>query len=227
MLSCRRLPFSLEIRRVPRRINILMLVLIIVGVVLTIGETQRNRMLRARHDDLARDFGSFSIADPAKIYVLALDSDSPLHFRWRVYFPPKFNADWRAGENGVSRTRSSSFRDFILEARIRKDVDGHVRVFLKRDMGKTVLNLGNDQVASFLSGKWAQLEIWQVGKEGLVELDVSDVVTLVEVRMTDKLAAEAESVLTDPWNKRHVPTLFRWQVATPEAYSNAETSTNE
>ena len=68
------------IRTLPKTVDSLLLITIIVGVVLVIRETLRNRELRATNEPLAREFGRFPIDDPEKIYVLALKSDGPLHF---------------------------------------------------------------------------------------------------------------------------------------------------
>ena len=81
-----------------RCVNIALLLAALYGAYLAAREEQTRRELSVQHRVLANEVGYLDITDPDKVHVVALPSDDPLHFRWRVYLPANYEGAWRTKE---------------------------------------------------------------------------------------------------------------------------------
>ena len=90
-----------------------LIIVVLIGGVLTWQTGRERSRLTARHGRLAKLAGDLRIADPSKVYVLALDTGEPLHFAWRMYFPPNYKLSLLSRHSGVSVFGTSRPSEFI------------------------------------------------------------------------------------------------------------------
>jgi hypothetical protein len=102
------MPYSFENRMSIKAINTTLLVITVIGTVFAYRAGNKHRQLLAEQAQLEAEFGQMPIADPSKVYVLALETGEELHFAWRVHFPAKFYPRWQTKSG---RGSSSSFGD--------------------------------------------------------------------------------------------------------------------
>ena len=205
-----------------RWINIILVLAALYGAYLAVREEQLRRELSAQHRVLANEVGYLDLTDPDKVHVVALASEDPLHFRWRIYLPANYEVMWQTnnwGEDGSSSTGPAE--NFIAQVRFRKNEYGFVRVF--RDMKSTggVGSLGGRELQTFLSEKWGRIESSQLGANGPVVVEPDEVATLLQLRMPEAMANEAESVLPEAWGRNYAPVLYEVRFGTKEAWKAA------
>ena len=63
---------------------------------------QRNVLadLQAEYQPLAAQFGAIPVVDPKKYLVTRVETDDPMHFLWRVYYPADVKVIGRDGSGG-------------------------------------------------------------------------------------------------------------------------------
>jgi hypothetical protein len=204
-----------------RWINIALVLAALYGAYLAVREEQLRRELSAQHRVLANEVGYLDLTDPDKVHVVALPSEDPLHFRWRIHLPANYEVMWQTskwGEDGSSSTGAAE--NFIAQVRFRKNESGHVMVFRDMKIGG-VGPLGGRELQTFLSEKWDQIERVQLGVDGSVVVEAHEVATLLQLRMPEAMASEAESVLPETWGRNYVPVLYEVGFGTKEAWEAA------
>jgi hypothetical protein len=206
-----------------RWINIALLLAALYGAFVAVREERLRRELSVRHRTLAAEVGYLDIADPDKVHVVALPSDDPLHFRWRIHLPANYEGEWRISERGSDgKSSMDSAESFIAQVRFRKSEYGFVRVFYDMQSCGGVGSLGGRELQTFLSGKWDQIERVQLGVDGPVVVEPDQVATLLQLRMPGAMASEAESVLPEAWGRNYVPVLYEVRFGTKEAWEFAD-----
>ena len=207
-----------------RCINIALLVVALCGAVVAVREGRLRRELLAEHQMLANETGYLDIVDPSKAHVVALPSDDPLHFRWRIHLPAKYEALWRTSEWGRDASGTTvQAESFIAQVRFRKNEFGFVRVFSDMKVGG-VSSVGGRELQAFLSDKWDQIERVQLGVGGQVVVEPDQVATLLQLRMPEAMAREAKSVLPAPWGSNYIPVLYEVQFGTKGAWDAVDDS---
>ena len=162
---------------------------------------------------MTAEFGLLRIESPDKIYVVALPTSDPLHFRWRIYLPANYQAEWRSG-GGYGRSRSSSPRDFIAQVRLRAD-DQALSVFAQEDMGSGLSGVANGSFAKHVIDYWEHVEISQAGASGVEAYDADHIINLLELRMNEEMVAAAKQMKL---NQYRIPTFFFRRLGTPQAF---------
>jgi hypothetical protein len=82
--------------------------------------------------------------------------------------------------------------------------------------------LGGRELQTFLFQKWDQIEHMQLGANGPVVVEPDEVATLLQLRMPEAMASEAESVLPETWGRNYVPVLYEVRFGTKEAWKIAD-----
>ena len=208
-----------------RLINITLSFLAIVGAIAAFRESSSNEGLMKEYRALAAETGYLDVSDSSKVHVVALPSEDPLHFRWRIYLPNKCSINWRTNQWGDVSDSSTGPSDFIAQVRLRIDDGGYVRVFKDLEAYGGVGSLGGREFQEFMLERWHEVEIMQLGSDGPASLDPEDVTTLLRIQMTKKMADEAESVLPASWAKQIVPVLYQLQFGTMDAWQKSESAT--
>jgi hypothetical protein len=205
-----------------RWFNIALLLAALYGAYLAVREERLRRELSVQHRLLANETGYLDITDPDRVHVVALPLEDPLHFRWRIHVPANFEIVWQTdnwGEDGISSTGPAE--NFVAQVRFRKNESGHVMVFRDMKIGG-VGPVGGHELQTFLSGKWDQIERVQLGADGPVVVEPDEVATLLQLRMPEAMAKEAESVLPEAWGRNYVPVLYEVRFGTKEAWETAD-----
>ncbi|MCL4203010.1 MAG: hypothetical protein KJ000_10955 [Pirellulaceae bacterium] len=209
-----------------RWINIILVLAALYGAYLAVSEEQLRRELSVQHRTLAAETGYLDITDPDKVHVVALPSEDPLHFRWRIYLPANYEAMWQTnnwGEDG--NTSTGPAENFIAQVRFRENESGYVMVFRDMKIGG-VGSVGGPELQTLLSGKWDQIERVQLGANGPVVVEPDEVATLLQLRMPESMASEAESVLPEAWGRNYVPVVYEVRFGTKEAWEAAGDATS-
>jgi hypothetical protein len=206
-----------------RCVNIALLLAALYGAFVAVREERLRRELSVQHRTLAAETGYLDVTDPDKVHVVALPSDDPLHFRWRIHVPGNCEIMWRTSQWGEDGTSSAGpAENFIAQVRFRKSEYGFVRVFCDMKRFGGVGPLGERELQTFLSGKWDQIECVQLGADRPIVVEPDQVATLLQLRMPEAMASEAESVLPEAWGRNYVPVLYEVRFGTKEAWEAAD-----
>ena len=180
----------------------------IVGLSLAfvLREIIRNRRLEAEHPRLVGELGEFPVDDPGKFYIRALPTKDPLHFRWRLYFPANYQAQWKGNWTGSSNwfshnVGSTEPRDTMIQMRFRLKEDGGLAYFYQENMGNGSGSMSDSEMAKFIVDNWNDLAITQTGKSKTQEFDVGQKITLLTIIAPDELIAAKADTLPKKLNK--------------------------
>jgi hypothetical protein len=210
-----------------RWINIILVLAALYGAYLAVREEQLRRELSVQHQRFANEVGYLDITDPDKVHVVALPSEDPLHFRWRIHLPANYEGMWRISERGSDgKTSIGPAENFIAQVRFRKSEYGFVRVFYDMKQIGGVGSLGGRELQTFLFEKWDRIERVQLGADGPVVVEPDEVATLLQLRMPEAMASEAESVLPETRGRNYVPVLYEVRFGTKEAWEAANDAKN-
>lgn len=204
-----------------RWINVALALVALYGVFVAFREARLNEGLAEQHRVLAAEIGFLDISDPSKVHVVALASEDPLHFRWRIYLPEKYSVVWRTSEVGAGSNTSIGPENFIAQVRFRKSEYGFVRIFTDLESHGSVGSLGGRELEKFLLDRWDEIETVQLGADGPAVIEPQEVVTLLRLRMPAAMEEEAEAFLPASWAKQVVPVLYEVRVGTEEAWQGA------
>jgi hypothetical protein len=118
------------------------------GGVLALWTGIERSRLSAKYRHLTSLTGELPIADRSKVYVKSLDTGDPLHFAWRVYFPPRSSQllVYRFGAGKYTCWPCPTY-DSIARVRIRPDNRGAAQVYVQFGGISTQLDLGDKEIA--------------------------------------------------------------------------------
>jgi hypothetical protein len=206
-----------------RLINITLALLSILGGVLAFRESNFNSDLSAEYRTLAAETGYLDFADFSKVHVVALPSDDPLHFRWRIYLPEKCTVSWKAKSQWDDVSGSSSGpQNFIAQVRFRKNENGFVRVFTDLESFGGVGALGGRELQEFMRDHWDDVDIYQLGLDGPALVDPEEIATLLRLQLPQDIADEAKEVLRTRSAGQVLPVLYQVQLGTKEVWQKTE-----
>jgi hypothetical protein len=204
-----------------RWINIALTLVAFYGAFVVVREARLNERLAEQHRILAAEIGFLDVSDPSKVHVVALASEDPLHFRWRIYLPDNYSVIWRTNEWGDGKHSSTGPQNFVAQVRFRKSEYGFVRIF--KDLGSSggVGSLGGRELETFLRDRWDEIEMLQLGAGGPAVIEPQELTTLLQLRMPEAMAEEAAEFLPASWARQVVPVLYEVRVGTEEAWQDA------
>jgi len=200
-------------------LNISLLIAVIVGGIFTYQASRQNRRLEAEFQRLAVKVGDLAVGDPALVYVQALPTDDPLHFRWRVYVPANFNAKWAHG-GGYSMSTNSDPCEFICMIRLAEDDAGRLNVHHKEGNGSGRTSLGGTKLADLVRGREDEILVEQLGKDGVAVVRPDEVAVFLRLRLSDDLKREAEKKLDSHSFKRYGKELFKMRLGDKAAFGD-------
>ena len=206
-----------------RLINIALALLALFGTIAAFRESSVNRDMSAEYRTLAAETGFLDLADFSKVHVVALPSEDPLHFRWRIYLPEKCTVSWKTKNlwDDVSGS-SSGPQNFIAQIRFRKNENGFVRVFTDLESFGGVRALGGRELQEFMRDHWDDVDIYQLGSDGPAMVDPEEIATLLRLQLPQDIANEAEAVLRTRSAGQVLPVLYQVQLGTKEAWQKTE-----
>lgn len=198
-----------------RVFDILLLIVILVGGVYVWKSGQERSRLTARYARLAGITGDLKITDPTKLHFQALETDDPMHFAWRMYFPPSYKQVLHSPSTGGT-SWSSGASEFIGRVRFRLNEQGYLDVYTHFAGGSSRTSNVNGALAKLFSDHWDKIKVEQLGAHGLTVLDPDKTVPLLQLKLTDEFQAEAKKSLSTPIPSQFVPVFYELKLG-PDA----------
>lgn len=177
-----------------RYVHLLLLLLTIVGGVLAIQAGREQSALRAEQRRLQAEIGDLRVDDPDRVAVLALATDDPLHFAWRVYLPRGYDHTWLAtygGGSASARRTVDQAEQQIVRLRFRQ-IDGRWEMWEKTRGGSSWSGGLGGSLEKLLENP-ARLRIDQRGRGGVETFAREDLITLLKLEGADARSADAAS----------------------------------
>lgn len=202
--------------------NIALALVAFYGAFVAFREARLHERLAERHRVLAAEIGFLDVSDPSKVHVVALASEDPLHFRWRIYLPDNYRVIWRTSEVGDGEHSSTGPQNFIAQVRFRQSEYGFVRIFKDLESRGDVGSLGGRELEPFLLDRWDEIEMVQLGADGPAVIEPQEVATLLRLRMPAAMEEEAKAFLPTSWAMQVVPVLYEVRLGTGEAWEGAD-----
>jgi hypothetical protein len=191
-----------------RAIDWLLLIAVLIGGALTWQTGRERSRLAETHARLARLTGDLPVADPAKVYVQALDTGEPRHFAWRVYYPPNYTQVLRLSYGGGGTSYASNSSEFIARVVFREDERGLFQVYTHFSGGSSRSSFEDKVLAELLRGRWDKIRVEQLGAPKLAVLTPDQPAILLRLTLPDDLRDEARKRLNPDLQKRYVPVLY-------------------
>lgn len=195
-----------------KTLDFILLLTVLVGGVLAWQTGRERGRLTERHRLLAQVTGDLPIADPTKVYILALDTGEPLHYAWRVYLPRNYRRILTDGSGSQSSGWSSEPDEFIARVRIREDNQGQLEHYYHFSGGSSRMSFGHKSLADFLRGRWDEVRVEQLGAGEVAVIDSGRSAVLLRLTLPELIRDEARRKL-DPYTaERHLPVLLNLQL---------------
>lgn len=205
-----------------RWINITLALLAVCGQIIAFRESSVNSYLLDEYRTLAAQTGYLDVLDSSKVHVVALPTEDPMHFRWRIYLPEKRTVFWKTNHWSNTGSSSTGPADFIAQVRIRTDENGLVRVFTDLGAHSSVVSLGGRELQDFMRDRWDSIEISQLGLNSPAAVEPEKESTLLRLQLPKEIADEAESILPSSWASQVIPVLYQVQFGPTEELQNSE-----
>lgn len=163
------------------------------GALQIYGLSDEDARLRAEHDRLVKRVGRLEIKDPEKIYLLPLETDDPLHFKWRCRLPETKMlkvVSYRGGRADGSHTSSGLQAGIQVapQVRLRLSPEKGVQVYSQFAGGSQLASVYPSEFAQFLIERWDELDIEVAASDGqLLVSDPKRIIKLLEIRVPDAL----------------------------------------
>jgi hypothetical protein len=202
-----------------RALNLFLVIVFLSGAVRAWQTGRQRSRLEVRYARLVNKTGDYPIADPSEVYVGAIETGEPLHFAWRVYFPPKYNQIVTARVGRVASTRNTSSTpslDFIARVRIREDTQGVLQLNTRFAGGGSQIGLGDKTLAELLRGRWDKIRVEQLGAAGLSVVEPDKSAVLLRLTLPGDLRDEARKKLSAYAIDQCIPEMFSLKIG-PEA----------
>ena len=174
-------------------LDAILLLIALVGGVLAWQTGREQGRLRAKIERLTRTTGDFSITDPSRIHVLALDTGEPLHFAWRVYLPADYKLverEMSGGAVSASPPGQVSSRELILRTRFREDAEGHLNLYQNFEETSHRASFGDKSLSKVLHGRFDQVLVEQLGTQTVVSVGVDEPLDLLRLKLPADMEAE-------------------------------------
>ena len=164
--------------------------------------------MEARYHRLAGITGDLKITDPTKVYIQALETDDPMHFAWRIYYPPNYKQMLQNG-NGFGGTRwSSGSSEFIARVRFRPNESGYMEVYTRFAGGSSRggFEIGSSLNCSSIIGTRFTSNSWLA--TGLTELEPDESAVLLKLSLPEEIEAQARKTLSPSMQKSFIPVVY-------------------
>ncbi|CAN5899146.1 hypothetical protein BH23PLA1_BH23PLA1_08550 [soil metagenome] len=195
-----------------RAFDLILLVAALIGGFLAWQTGRERSRLEVQYAQLSRKVGDLPITDPSRVHVRALETGDPMHFAWRVYLPPNFNANLRHNAGGSSSAWSSDASELIARIRFREDEQNQLQVYTQFSGGSSRFGLGSPELAELLRGRWDELRVEQLGAPEMAAVAQDRSAVLLRLTMPEDMERNAREKLP-AWDLEHqVPVLFEWEL---------------
>ena len=176
-----------------RLLNWLLLTLALVGAAMVIANWPRLRRLESEQRRLEARIGRLEIRDRSQAAIVAIKTDEPYHFAWRIYSPREGSFWLRTGSVGGQSTLSGSLhmdREIVVRCRFIFENDS-VKHFIRSSGSSMTAGLFGAGAADFLESNWDRMIVTCVGQTGTQIIDPNVVTDLLSVTVPPELVPEA------------------------------------
>ncbi len=200
---------------ISRAVELLLIAVVLVGGVLAWRTGRERARLGAEYARLAKAAGDLTVADSTKIHILAIETDEPLHYAWRVYLPPNSRRTlFRGGSGTQSLMTATSQEGRVARVRIRQSAEkGRLQVyqsFERRSITKP--DLGDERLADLVHGHEGEIQVEQLGSGGVAVIDPAGSADLLRLVMPAAMQAKAQETLGPTALDTFLPDLFRVEI---------------
>jgi hypothetical protein len=198
-----------------RAFELTLLLLVLVGGVLAWKSDRERARLGETYRRLTRITGELPIGDPTKVHLRALETGEPLHYAWRIYYPPGYNQLLVLGNESQSTNVLTAPGEFIIRLKFKEGDDGRLAYYAHLP-GSTTWHYGDKPLADFLRGRWDQILVEQMGSDGVVALDPNKPDVLLRLSLPGPLLDEARRDLNPATLNQLVPELLHLNIGPPK-----------
>lgn len=200
-----------------RVVDGVLLLVILVGSIMAWRTDRERARLQAEFQRLARITGNFTVDDPSKIYIQALETGEPLHFAWRIHLPPATTRTLQNhGLGGVGETWVNDAGDFIARVRFLEGKEGRLGIY--EHLGSTSMqrDYGNQELAALLHGRWDKIRVELPDSHNVRVIERNATVLLVRLTLPADIEAESRAKLASASQYSSLPVLLELRLA-PES----------
>jgi hypothetical protein len=193
-------------------LNGLLLLVVLSGAIMAWRSGRERSRLTERFARLVRATGDLTVADPSLVYLRAVETGEPLHYAWRVYFPPNYNQIMSSRNGMTSSGSSSSASEFLSRVRLRPDDRGAMQVYTHFANGSSISSIDGPQLTELLRGRWDKVRVEMIGSPEVASLKPNQHAVLLRLTLPDDLIDEAKKKFSPDDQKRCVPVLFELEL---------------
>ncbi|HEV3121028.1 MAG TPA: hypothetical protein VGY53_03960, partial [Isosphaeraceae bacterium] len=177
-------------------VDLLLIIVIVIGGAVAWQTGQERSRLEREHDRLVQKTGALPIGDASQAHFQAIPTGEPLHFAWRVFYPPNYKQVLKQSTGGWGTSQSSSSSEFIARVRIRENEQGALEVYTRISGHCSRSSLGDSKLAELLRGRWDKIRVEQFGAAGRGTVKPDQSAVLLRLTLPDDLQAEARTKLS-------------------------------
>ena len=172
-------------------------VVIVVGALLAASSGWRLSSVRAENERLVKRVGRLKIDDPTRVHVVAMPSDDPMTFVWRVHFPANYNATYStyysSGNTASSFSTSVAPYEGVVRARMRAFPNDEWKFYSAIGGSSSLGDVsGDDRLMKIVKGHWNRLRAEQLGYDEMVSFAPDEGFVLLRIVLPPDLIDEAE-----------------------------------
>jgi hypothetical protein len=187
----------------------LLIVAVLIGAVQTFRSGLERGRLSERLAGLVRKAGDLQIADETKVHVKAIETDVPLEFAWRVYFPRNYRGTLIERHAGGSTDFPVDPSEFIARVRIRHDEADSIRIYNHFGSGSHLMEFEDKALAELLRGRWDKLLVEQIGAPEVAVINPDQPAAWLRLKLPEDLERTARATFAAEDLARCVPSVVQ------------------
>jgi hypothetical protein len=158
---------------------------------------------------LVRKTGDVQIADETKVHFKALETEDPLEFAWRVYFPRNYRGTLKERFAGGAAEFAASSSEYIARVRVRHHESDKMSIYSHFGSGSRWMEFEDKSLAELLRGRWGTLIVEQLGAPEVAMIKPDQQVVLLRLRLPEDIEQMARAKVSAEDLAQFVPSLLR------------------
>ncbi len=173
-----------------RSVSLLLLTISLIGGYYAWQSGTERAGLMSQIARIEKRIGSFPIVDPTLVHVLAIETQQPLEFAWRIYLPANFKMTRvqtfnQSGSSSWGSSRSDA-SEFIARVVLREH-NGSLECFNSFNSSSGLSSTQSPIHAIAIREHWKNLKIDQLGKPTLAIIQPDEETTLLRISLPSEL----------------------------------------
>jgi hypothetical protein len=180
-----------------RLIDLVLILAVVAGIVPAWMSGQERSRLEAEYARLAKSAGNLVLTDPTLVHMLALDTGEPLHYAWRIYFPPGYQATYRTSNEMSGGSWNRDACNFIGRVRFQVDEQDRLQLYTKFHGNMSLSQVGDQALGRLVREGRVRFEVEQLGSKGVAIFGPDQGVILLSLTIPEDLPGDVrEKLLT-------------------------------